>query len=260
MVQLETGAMTFMDTDVHMKTTTGGLLKGLKRMLAGESLFITRFHNPTQRPLSVAFASAFPGKIIPLDLNQVGGAFLAQRTSFLVATSQVDISIAFTRRLGTGLFGGDGFILQRFEGTGLAFLNAGGATVEKDLAPGEVLKVWIPGASWGLRPPWITTSSSSRGSRTSSSEARASFWGWCAVPGGYTSKACPSPDSRGPHPLRRASFGGRGAWGCGAGGRAPQGVAERELARGGKGVSREPIGGEVRIMGGRLRRRYGPWT
>ncbi len=141
MVQSETGAMTFMDADVHMETTTGGLLKGLKRMLAGESLFITRFHNPTQRPLSVAFASAFPGKIIPLDLTQVGGAFLAQRTSFLVATSQVDISIAFTRRLGAGLFGGEGFILQRFEGAGLVFLNAGGTIVEKDLAPGEVLKV-----------------------------------------------------------------------------------------------------------------------
>lgn len=141
MVQSETGAMTFMDGDVHMETTTGGLLKGLKRMLAGEGLFITRFHNPTQRPLSVAFASAFPGKIIPLDLNEVGGAFLAQRTSFLVATSQVDISIAFTRRLGAGLFGGEGFILQRFEGPGLVFLNAGGTIVKKDLAPGEVLRV-----------------------------------------------------------------------------------------------------------------------
>ncbi len=141
MVQSETGAMAFMDADVHMETTTGGFWKGLKRALAGESLFITRFSNPTSRPLRVAFAAAFPGKIIPVDLRAMGGQLLAQRASFLVATSQVDISIAFTRRLGAGLFGGEGFILQRLEGPGLVFLNAGGTIVERHLAPGETIKV-----------------------------------------------------------------------------------------------------------------------
>lgn len=141
MVQAETGAMAFMDADVHMETTTGGFWKGLKRALAGESLFITRFSNPTHRLLQVAFASAFPGKIIAVDLLQMGGELLAQRASFLVATSQVDISVAFTRRLGAGLFGGEGFILQRFQGPGLVFLNAGGTIVERDLRDGETIKV-----------------------------------------------------------------------------------------------------------------------
>ncbi len=141
-VQSETGAMAYMDADVHMETTTGGgLLKGLKRMLAGESFFVTHFSNPTQRPLVVAFAAAFPGKIVALDLAQVGGAFLAQRSSFLVAGAQVDISIAFTRRFGAGLFGGEGFILQRFEGRGPVFFNAGGTIVERDLAAGEAIRV-----------------------------------------------------------------------------------------------------------------------
>ncbi len=141
-VQSETGSMTYMDAEVHMETTTGGgLLKGLKRMLAGESFFVTHFANRTSRPLLVAFAAAYPGKIIPLDLRTVGGAFLAQRASFLVATADVDISIAFTRRLGAGLFGGEGFILQRFDGAGQAFFNAGGTIVEKDLAAGQELRV-----------------------------------------------------------------------------------------------------------------------
>jgi len=141
-VQSETGSMAYMDAAVHMETTTGGgLLKGLKRMLAGESFFVTHFSNLTSRPLIVAFAAAYPGKIIPLDLRQVGGAFLAQRASFLVATDNVDISIAFTRRLGAGLFGGEGFILQRFQGPGQVFFNAGGTIVEKDLRPGEEIRV-----------------------------------------------------------------------------------------------------------------------
>jgi len=142
MVQSETGSMTYMDADVHMETTTGGgLLKGFQRMLAGESFFVTRFRNPTHRPLRVAFAAAYPGKIIPLDLREVGGAFLAQRASFLVATGQVEIRVAFTRRLGAGLFGGEGFILQRFDGPGQVFFHAGGTIVARELSDGEEIRV-----------------------------------------------------------------------------------------------------------------------
>lgn len=89
----------------------------------------------------VAFGAPYPGKVIPLDLTSFGGRFLCQKDSFLCAAQGTEIEVAFTKRLGAGLFGGEGFILQRLEGDGLTFVHAGGAVIEKDLAPGETLRV-----------------------------------------------------------------------------------------------------------------------
>nr|WP_290667191.1 TIGR00266 family protein [Ardenticatena sp.] len=141
-VQAEAGAMLYMTDGIEMQTTTGGgLLKGLKRAFAGESFFITTFHNKREQKAAVAFSAPYPGKIIPLDLNEVGGEYLCQKDSFLCAASGIEIEVAFTKRLGAGLFGGEGFILQRLRGDGLAFVHAGGTIVERTLAPGESLRV-----------------------------------------------------------------------------------------------------------------------
>ncbi len=141
-VRAETGAMAYMDGAIRMDTTTGGgILKGLKRLLVGESFFMTEFTNTSHSPAVVAFASPFPGKIVALNLSELGGEFLSQRTSFLAATPDVDISIAFTRRLGAGLFGGEGFILQRLTGQGTVFVTAGGTLVSKTLEAGQELLV-----------------------------------------------------------------------------------------------------------------------
>jgi len=141
-VQAEAGAMTYMEHGIEMQTSTGGsIFKGLKRMIAGESFFITTFLNNGREKRRVAFAAPYPGKIIPLDLKALGGRFLCQKDAFLCAAQGTEIEIAFTKRLGAGLFGGEGFILQRLEGDGLAFVHAGGTIIEKDLAPGETLRV-----------------------------------------------------------------------------------------------------------------------
>lgn len=141
-VRAETGTMTFMETGIEMQTSTGGgLMKGLKRIITGESFFITSFYNSGQARSRVAFSAPYPGKIIPLDLSSVGGQFICQKDSFLCAAQGIEIEIAFTKRLGAGVFGGEGFILQRLQGDGLAFVHAGGTIIEKDLAAGEVLRV-----------------------------------------------------------------------------------------------------------------------
>ncbi|GAP62530.1 hypothetical protein ARMA_0953 [Ardenticatena maritima] len=141
-VQAEAGAMLYMSDGIEMQTTTGGgLLKGLKRAIAGESFFITTFYNKGETKAAVAFSAPYPGKIIPLDLSEVGGEYLCQKDSFLCAAKGIDIEVAFTKRLGAGLFGGEGFILQRLRGDGLAFVHAGGTIVERTLAAGESLRV-----------------------------------------------------------------------------------------------------------------------
>ncbi len=141
-VRAEAGAMTYMEAGIQMQTTTGGgILKGLKRALTGESFFITTFQNTARQPQRVGFAAPYPGKIIPLHLQAIGGRFLCQRHAFLCAAQDVEVEIAFTKRLGAGIFGGEGFILQRLQGDGMAFLHAGGTIVEKDLAAGETLRV-----------------------------------------------------------------------------------------------------------------------
>lgn len=141
-VRAEAGTMTFMENGIEMQTGTGGgLLQGLKRMVTGESFFITSFINTGRSKSHVAFAAPYPGKVIPLDMTELGGQFLCQKDSFLCAAQGIEINVAFTKRLGAGLFGGEGFILQRLEGSGLAFVHAGGTIIEKNLGPGESLRV-----------------------------------------------------------------------------------------------------------------------
>ena len=141
-VRAEVGAMLFMEEGIEMQTTTGGgLFKGFKRMLTGESFFITTFLNNAKSPKKVAFSAPFPGKILTIDLSQFGGSILCQKDAFLCAARGIDIDVAFTKKLGSGLFGGEGFILQRLQGDGLVFIHAGGTLLEKELGPGEVLGV-----------------------------------------------------------------------------------------------------------------------
>src|SRR5438132_951552 len=112
-----------------------------KRLLVGESLFMTVFMNQGQSKKKAAFAAPYPGKIVAIHLAELGGELLAQKDSFLVAAKGVSLGIAFTKRFGAGLFGGEGFILERLQGDGLAFIHAGGAIYQRDLAPGELLRV-----------------------------------------------------------------------------------------------------------------------
>ncbi len=140
-VRAETGAMCYMDEGIAMDTGTGGgIFSGLKRMISGESFFITSFSNAGRGKKRVAFAAPYPGKIIPLDLSKFGGRILCQKDAFLCAAAGTEITVAFTKRFGAGLFGGEGFILQRLVGDGLAFVHAGGTIVKKTLAPGQILK------------------------------------------------------------------------------------------------------------------------
>ncbi|MGE5462967.1 MAG: TIGR00266 family protein [Syntrophothermus sp.] len=141
-VRAEVGTMTYMEDGIEMQTgMDGGLFSGFKRAITGESFFITTFLNNDKRKRRVAFAAPYPGKIVPFDLDQFNGQVLCQKDSFLCAARGTNIDIAFTKRLGAGFFGGEGFILQRLSGDGLVFVHAGGTVIEKDLAPGETLRV-----------------------------------------------------------------------------------------------------------------------
>nr|WP_109695372.1 TIGR00266 family protein [Chitinophaga deserti] len=148
----ESGSFMMMDQEIKMETLFGdgsGAKQGIfgklmsagKRLITGESLFITCFTNTGHGKKRVSFASPYPGKIIPMDLRLLGGKIICQKDAFLCAAKGVNVGIEFQRRLGTGIFGGEGFIMQKLEGDGLAFVHAGGYVIEKELAPGEVLKV-----------------------------------------------------------------------------------------------------------------------
>lgn len=149
----EAGAFMYMDPGIQMETIFGDgsskgqggfmgmLLSAGKRVLTGESLFMTVFSNGGSKRQSVAFASPYPGKIVPLDLKQYGQQLLCQKDAFLCAAKGVAVGIAFQRKLGAGLFGGEGFILQKLEGDGLAFIHAGGTIVERNLEVGETLRL-----------------------------------------------------------------------------------------------------------------------
>lgn len=141
-VRAEAGAMMYMEAGIEMQTSTGGgLFKGFKRMITGESFFITTFlHNGSGKG-HVAFGAPYPGKVIPLELDKLGGQFLCQKDAFLCAAQGIEIEVAFTKRLGAGLFGGEGFILQRLEGDGMAFIHAGGTIIERQMVAGETLRV-----------------------------------------------------------------------------------------------------------------------
>ena len=148
----EAGGMMYMEDGIDMETIfgdgsqqqsgfLGALLGAGKRLLIGESLFMTVFWNRGAGKSHVAFGAPYPGKIIPVRLSEIGGELLAQKDAFLCAAKGVSLGIAFTKRFGAGLFGGEGFILERLQGDGLAFLHAGGTIVQRDLGPGETLRV-----------------------------------------------------------------------------------------------------------------------
>lgn len=131
----------FGDDSARDEGFLGKVLGAGKRLLTGESLFMTIFSNDGQGKKKVSFASPYPGKIIPLDLTQYGGKFICQKDAFLCAAKGVSIGIEFSRKLGRGLFGGEGFIMQKVEGDGMAFVHAGGTLARKELKPGEKLNV-----------------------------------------------------------------------------------------------------------------------
>ncbi len=151
-VVAEAGAMMYVESDIQMDTIFGdgsqqnkgfiGALVGAgKRLITGESLFMTVFHNEGNGKRVAAFGAPYPGKIQPIHLAQVGGELVCQKDSFLCAAKGVSIGIAFNRRFGVGLFGGEGFIMQRLTGDGWCFVHAGGTLEEKTLDAGETLRV-----------------------------------------------------------------------------------------------------------------------
>jgi uncharacterized protein (TIGR00266 family) len=148
----EAGSLFFMDAGIGMDAVFGDGSKGQgglfgkllgagKRLLTGESLFTTVYTNQTSAKQRVAFAAPYPGKILPMELSKLGGLLICQKDSFLCAARGVSLGIALQQRLGVGFFGGEGFIMQKLEGDGLAFVHAGGTIVKRELAPGQTLMV-----------------------------------------------------------------------------------------------------------------------
>jgi uncharacterized protein (TIGR00266 family) len=148
----EAGGMMYMEDGIEMETIFGdgsqqqtgfmGALMGAgKRLLTGESLFMTVFLNRGSQKKRVAFGAPYPGKIVPIHLAEIGGELITQKDSFLAAAKGVSIGIAFQKKIGVGLFGGEGFIMQRLQGDGWAFIHAGGTLTERTLAHGEILRV-----------------------------------------------------------------------------------------------------------------------
>lgn len=152
-VVAEAGSLMMMDDGIRMETVFGdgsssqgsglmGKLMGAgKRILTGESLFMTTFTNEGNGKKHVSFASPYPGKIIPMDLSELGGKLICQKDAFLAAAKGVSVGIAFQRKLGAGFFGGEGFIMQKLEGDGMTFVHAGGTIHKKVLEPGEVVRI-----------------------------------------------------------------------------------------------------------------------
>ncbi len=161
----EAGMMLYMEEDIVFETRLGdgseaGVMSKLwslgKRVLTGESVFLTHFTNEDEQPRRVAFAAPYPGSIVPLNLAELGGEVTCQRDAFLAAARGTKIEVAFQKRLGTGFFGGEGFILERLEGDGMAFLHAGGTVVRRELA-GETIRLdtgclvaFGPGIDYGI--------------------------------------------------------------------------------------------------------------
>jgi uncharacterized protein (TIGR00266 family) len=149
----EAGSMMFMEAGIGMDTVFGDgrqndgsgifgkLLGAGKRLITGESLFTTVYTNNARTKQRVAFAAPYPGKIMPMDLSRLGGTLICQKDAFLCAARGVSLGIFFQRKLSAGFFGGEGFIMQKLEGTGLAFVHAGGTVMQRELQPGETLFV-----------------------------------------------------------------------------------------------------------------------
>jgi len=151
-VVAEAGGMMYMEDGIEMETIfgdgsqqssgfMGALLGAGKRLLVGESLFMTVFWNRGQGKKRAAFGAPYPGKIIPIQLAEIGGELIAQKDAFLCAAKGVSVGIAFNKKIGAGLFGGEGFIMERLQGDGWAFVHAGGTLLQRDLAPGELIRV-----------------------------------------------------------------------------------------------------------------------
>lgn len=148
----EAGAMNYMEDGIGFETKmgdgatpSGGIMSSLlnvgKRVLTGESIFLTHFRNDGHGKRRVAFAAPYPGKIIPVDLAEIGGELICQKDAFLCAAFGTKTDIAFQRKLGVGFFGGEGFILQRLNGDGMAFIHVGGTVIKRELQAGEMLRV-----------------------------------------------------------------------------------------------------------------------
>ncbi|MBC7425753.1 MAG: TIGR00266 family protein, partial [Bacteroidia bacterium] len=149
----ESGSFMMMENGIEMQTIFGDgstsgqtgifgkLMSAGKRLLAGEGLFMTAFTNTANSKKKVSFAAPYPGKIIPLDLQLLNGKIICQKDAFLCAAKGVSVSIEFQKKLGTGFFGGEGFIMEKLEGDGIAFMHAGGHVIEKELSHGELIKV-----------------------------------------------------------------------------------------------------------------------
>src|SRR5688572_3452597 len=149
----EAGSMMFMDAGIQMDTVFGDgsqnqgggifgkLLGAGKRLITGESLFTTVYSNAVSAKQRVAFAAPYPGKILPMDLKQLGGTLICQKDSFLCAARGVSLGIYFQQKLSVGFFGGEGFIMQKLEGNGLAFVHAGGTVLKRELQPGQTLMI-----------------------------------------------------------------------------------------------------------------------
>jgi len=148
----EAGAMNYMEDGITFTTKMGDgsnpqggfwdtLKNAGKRVLSGNTIFMTHFTNNAPGKKKIAFSAAFPGKIIPVNLAETNGTLLVQKEAFLAAAMGTGLDIAFTKKLGAGFFGGEGFILQKLSGDGMAFLHACGTIVKRDLQPGELLRV-----------------------------------------------------------------------------------------------------------------------
>ncbi|SHN37177.1 TIGR00266 family protein [Rhizobacter sp. OV335] len=148
----EAGSMMYMDAGIGMDTVFGDgsasqggifgkLLGAGKRLITGESLFTTVYTNQGQGKRKVAFAAPYPGKILPMDLRQLGGTLICQKDAFLCAAKGVSLGIFFQQKLSVGFFGGEGFVMQKLEGDGLAFVHAGGTVLKRELQPGQTLLV-----------------------------------------------------------------------------------------------------------------------
>ncbi len=149
----EAGSMMFMDAGITMDTIFGDgsknqgggifgkLLGAGKRLVTGESLFTTVYTNAGRSKLRVAFAAPYPGKILPMDLRQLGGTLICQKDAFLCAARGVSLGIHFQQKLSVGFFGGEGFIMQKLDGDGLAFVHAGGTVLRRELAAGQTLMI-----------------------------------------------------------------------------------------------------------------------
>ena len=149
----EAGSMMFMDAGIQMDTVFGDgsqnqgggffgkLLGAGKRLVTGESLFTTVYTNQVSAKQRVAFAAPYPGKILPMDLAKMGGTLICQKDAFLCAARGVSLGIYFQQKLSVGFFGGEGFIMQKLEGNGLAFVHAGGTVLKRELQPGQTLLI-----------------------------------------------------------------------------------------------------------------------